>query len=40
MNKATRYYSNRQEKKIAKTVGGKLQPNSGATLFNKRGYKN
>lgn len=29
MNKnSTRYYSNKQEKKIAKTVGGKLQPNS------------
>lgn len=38
MNKnSTRYYSNKQEKQIAKTVGGKLQANSGATLFQKRG---
>lgn len=37
MNKnSTRYYSNKQEKQIAKTVGGRLQPNSGATLFSKR----
>lgn len=36
MNKnSTRYYSHKQEKKIAKDVGGKLQPNSGATLFSK-----
>lgn len=33
--KSTRYYSNKQEKQIAKTVGGKLQSNSGATLFKK-----
>ena len=25
---STRYYSNKQEKKIAQTVRGKLQPNS------------
>lgn len=31
--KPTRYYSHKQEKQIAKTVGGKLQANSGATLF-------
>lgn len=36
MNKnSTRYYSNKQEKKIAKTVNGKVQSNSGATLFDK-----
>ena len=32
---STRYYSNKQEKNIAKTVNGRLQPNSGATLFKK-----
>ena len=31
----TRYYSNRQEKKVAKAVHGKQVPNSGATAFNK-----
>jgi len=36
MNKnSTRYYSSQQEKQIAKKVGGRLQANSGATLFNK-----
>lgn len=36
MNKnSTRYFSSKQEKQIAKTVGGKLQANSGATLFSK-----
>lgn len=35
MNKPTRYYSKQQEKKIAKAVGGKRQPNSGATPFYK-----
>lgn len=33
--KSTRYFSNRQEKKVAKAVGGKKTANSGATLFNK-----
>lgn len=33
MNKPTRYYSKRQEKKVAKVVEGKRQPNSGATPF-------
>ena len=33
--KPTRYYSNRQEKKVAKVVNGKRQPNSGATEFSK-----
>lgn len=37
---STRYYSSKQEKQIAKTVGGKLQPNSGATLFSKGDVKN
>ena len=31
--KATRYYSERQEKRIAKAVGGKVVPNSGAITF-------
>jgi hypothetical protein len=35
MNRPTRYYSKRQEKKVAKCVGGKRQPNSGATPFYK-----
>lgn len=33
--KSTRYYSNAQEKKVAKAVGGKKVANSGATNFNK-----
>ena len=37
--KSTRYYSNRQEKQIAKTVGGKQTPNSGATAFSKGDIK-
>lgn len=32
---STRYYSSRQEKKIAKEVGGKQTANSGATSFSK-----
>lgn len=35
MNKPTRFYSNRQEKKVAKAVGGKQTANSGATAFQK-----
>ena len=36
MNKnSTRYYSNKQEKHIAKVVNGKLTSNSGAGLFKK-----
>ena len=31
----TRFYSNRQEKHIAKAVSGKKVANSGATAFNK-----
>lgn len=29
----TRYFSSRQEKQIAKNLGGKVQPNSGAADF-------
>lgn len=35
MNKPTRFYSDQQEKKVAKAVGGKQTANSGATLFQK-----
>lgn len=35
MNKPTRYFSNKQEKHIAKTLGGKQVANSGATAFSK-----
>ena len=31
----TRYYSNKQEKKVAKALGGRKVPNSGATKFAK-----
>ena len=34
-NKPTRWYSNRQEKKVAKVVGGRQTANSGATAFQK-----
>ena len=33
MNKPTRFYSNRQEKRVAKALNGKCVPNSGAPLF-------
>ena len=33
--KPTRYYSGKQEKRVAKRVGGKQVSNSGATAFNK-----
>ena len=33
--KPTRYYSSEQEKSVAKNLGGKRQPNSGATMFAK-----
>ena len=33
--KPTRYYSNKQEKHIAKSVNGRQVANSGATAFNK-----
>lgn len=35
MNRPTRFYSNKQEKKVAKAIGGKQVSNSGATAFNK-----
>lgn len=35
MSKPTRYYSKRQERKVASSFGMKLQPNSGATSFAK-----
>lgn len=35
MNRPTRYYSKQQEKKVAKSLGGKRQANSGATPFQK-----
>lgn len=35
MNRPTRFYSSRQEKKVAKAVGGKQTANSGATTFSK-----
>lgn len=35
MNRPTRYYSMRQEKKVAKAVNGKTTSNSGATAFSK-----
>lgn len=34
-NKPTRFYSNRQEKAVAKAVSGKKVANSGATPFSK-----
>lgn len=38
MNRAdrpTRYFSNKQEKRVAKAIGGKQTANSGATAFSK-----
>ena len=35
MNRPTRFYSNRQEKAVAKVLGGKQTANSGATDFVK-----
>lgn len=35
MEKSTRYVSSKQEKQIAKALGGKRTPNSGATKFDK-----
>ena len=32
---ATRYFSSKQEKTVAKTIGGKTTANSGATKFSK-----
>ena len=38
--KSTRYYSSKQEKKIAKAVGGRKTSNSGATKFDKGDISN
>ena len=38
-NKPTRYFSNLQEKRVAKTVSGKQVANSGATKFSKGDVK-
>ena len=35
MNRPTRWYSNKQEQKVAKTIGGKQTANSGATKWSK-----
>lgn len=35
MSRPTRYYSKKQENLIAKELGGKRQPNSGAAMFAK-----
>lgn len=35
MKKPTRFYSDKQEKKVARAVGGKQTPNSGSTPFIK-----
>ena len=35
MNKPTRFYSSKQEKAVAKAIGGKQVANSGATAFSK-----
>lgn len=39
-NKPTRYYSTKQEKKVAKNINGKRQINSGATPFYKGDVQN
>lgn len=39
MRKPTRFYSNRQEKQVAKALDGKQVSNSGATAFNKGDVK-
>ena len=39
-NFATRYYSNKQEKAVAKAVGGKRSANSGASLWQKSDVTN
>lgn len=35
MKRPTRFYSKKQETKVAKAVGGKRTANSGATMFSK-----
>lgn len=39
-DKPTRFYSNRQEKAVAKAVNGKKQANSGASRWQKGDVKN
>lgn len=39
-SKPTRYFSSKQEKHVAKTVGGKQVANSGATAFSKGDVRN
>lgn len=39
MRRPTRWYSNKQEKQVAKAVQGTQVPNSGATAFNKGDVK-
>lgn len=39
-NFSTRYYSSRQEKKVAKAVSGKQTANSGATQWSKSDVRN
>ena len=39
-NKPTRFYSNRQEKAVAKAVKGKQQANSGASTWQKGDVQN
>lgn len=39
MNKPTRFYSDKQEKRVAKAIGGKQTVNSGATAFQKGDVK-
>lgn len=34
-NRPTRFYSSKQEKQVAKAIGGKQTANSGATAFSK-----
>jgi len=34
-NEPTKHFSKRQEKQVAKSLSGKVTPNSGATMFNK-----
>ena len=40
MNRPTRFFSNRQEKAVAKVIKGKQVSNSGATAFNKGDVSN
>lgn len=37
---SNRFYSNKQEKQVAKAVGGKVTANSGATVFSKGDVRN